>query len=162
MREGAKPTIGVGAVVRTALTVLAACVIGFLLRGLLPAVVPDDAFWRAFWTGPPMAGILAVIAALIAFNPARRASRIAQETAARQAWWDRAEWALNLAGSSERPARLAGFRALSALADEATSTELQMIAGLIEAVETDLELTAREAQNVRAGRGTIWRKARSD
>lgn len=71
---------------RTALLVAvgAGAVAGALIRGVLPPFALDDPFWRAFWSGPPAAGLFAVLAAVIAFFPAYRSTRIARESAARQ------------------------------------------------------------------------------
>lgn len=67
--------------------------VGFGARSLLPPFA-DDPFWRAFWSGPPMAGLFAIVAAAVAFYPAYRSTLIARENAAREQWWKRAEWAL--------------------------------------------------------------------
>lgn len=69
---------------------VAAGAAGAVLRGLLPPFVVDAPFWRAFLSGPPAAGLFAVLAAGIAFYPAYRSTRIARENAAREQWWNRA------------------------------------------------------------------------
>lgn len=94
---------------------------------LLPPVVLDDPFWRAFWSGPPAAGIFAVLAAAIAFYPAFRSTHIAKENAAREQWWNRAEWALQLATSDRQTDREVAKDALIALSAEATELESGMI-----------------------------------
>lgn len=101
--------------------------VGFGARSLLPPFVLDDPFWRAFWSGPPMAGLFAIVAAAVAFFPAYRSTLIARENAAREQWWKRAEWALGQAGSDNQTDREVANDALVALFDEATETEGKMI-----------------------------------
>lgn len=48
--------------------------------------VLGSAFWVEFWTGPPLAGLFAVMAAMIASFPAYRSTLIARESAAREQW----------------------------------------------------------------------------
>ncbi|GAA0999774.1 hypothetical protein JOE66_002796 [Subtercola frigoramans] len=60
-----------------------------------------------------------------------------RRNAAREEWWDRAEWALNLARSRAGSDRFIGLRTLAALRDEATATELQMIIAVTESVVGD-------------------------
>lgn len=69
-----------------------------------------------------MAGVFAVIAAVIAFTPAIRSTKIARENAAREQWWNRAQWALGLAASDDH-----ANDALQALLEDATPTEGKMI-----------------------------------
>ncbi len=131
---------------------------GVVLRGLLPPFEMDDPFWRDFWSGPPAAGILAVVAALIAFNPARRSSRVAKDTADRQAWWSRTEWALERASSDKRADRLTAFRALRALSADATKVEFEMIIDVIEAIAPEVDAASAEADNEAKGRWSKWRR----
>ena len=111
--------------------------IGVIVGMLLPPVVLDDPFWRAFWSGPPVAGIFAVIGAAIAYTAAYVAARTSRIGAEREEWWDRAEWALNLARADGRGDRLVGLRALEGLKDQATQSELAMILAVTEAVQGD-------------------------
>ncbi|QIS40519.1 hypothetical protein GW571_15075 (plasmid) [Clavibacter capsici] len=122
---------------RWQLTTLAsvALVAGGVLRGYLPPFVLDDPFWRQFWSGPPVAGLFAVAAAAVAFYPALRSTRIARENAAREQWWNRAEWALGLASSSNRDDRQVANDALAALLADATQTEAKMIVRSIEILQ---------------------------
>lgn len=76
--------------VAVAVFCVAAGAAGAVLRGLLPPFVVDAPFWRAFLSGPPAAGLFAVLAAGIAFYPACRSTRIARENVAREQWWNRA------------------------------------------------------------------------
>ncbi|WP_050723405.1 hypothetical protein [Microbacterium sp. GCS4] len=108
-------------------TAAVSLMIGALIRGALPPFVLDDPFWRAFWSGPPMAGLLAVVAATVAFYPAYRSTRIARENSAREQWWKRAEWALGRAASNRQIDREVANDALAALVKDATETEAQMI-----------------------------------
>jgi len=108
--------------------------VGYGLRSAFPPypafstpVVMDEQLWRAMISGPPMAGVFAVLAALIAFTPAIRAASIARESSAREQWWKRAEWALNQAGSSNELDREIANDALRALSEDATQVELDMI-----------------------------------
>lgn len=100
---------------------------GAVIRGFFPPFVLDQPFWRDFWSGPPAAGLFAVCAAVIAFFPAHRATRIAGESAAREQWWKRAEWALGRAGSDSQVDREVANDALQALLATATRTEASMI-----------------------------------
>ena len=108
-----------------------ALVVGLIVGAVLGTVVWPwsfgDDFWFAFWTGAPMAGILAILAALIAFAPAYRSTRIAQENGAREQWWNRAQWALEMAASTKQPDREVANEALLALYAAATPMEAAMI-----------------------------------
>ena len=112
-------------------------VVGALGRGFFPPFVLDDPFWRQFWSGPPAAGIFALLGAGIAFAAARVAARTARRSAERQEWWDRAEWALNLARSRTGADRDLGLRTLAVPQNDATATELQMIIAVTESVVGD-------------------------
>lgn len=79
-----------------------------------------------------MGGLFAVAGASLAFIAARFAARVSRQGAARQEWWDRAEWALNRAISDKGTERQVGLRTLELLAVEATPAE----AGTIDAVTT--------------------------
>ncbi|MCJ1687491.1 hypothetical protein [Rathayibacter sp. VKM Ac-2927] len=96
----------------------------------------DDQFWRDALTGPPIAGLFAVVAAAIAFFPAYRSTAIARANAAREQWWKRAEWALGLAGSDDLTDREVANDALHALLDEATATEGRMIIRTIQNLQS--------------------------
>lgn len=111
---------------------LVGVVVGFSGRSVLPPFVLDDPFWRAFWSGPPMAGLFAIVAAAIAFYPAYRSTRIGRENAAHEQWWKRAEWALGQAGSDNQTDREVANDALVALLSDATETEGAMIVRTIE------------------------------
>lgn len=122
---------------------------GATVRGVLPPFVLDDPFWRSFWSGPPAAGIFALLGAGLAFAAGRVAARTARHSSERQEWWDRAEWAMNLARSDNVSDRFVGLRTLAALKDEATEMELQMIVAVTEAVvgNTDVMDKAGAAQD---------------
>lgn len=114
--------------------ILASGGIGYGLRSTFPPypalttpVVIDEALWRAILSGPPIAGVFAVIAAVIAFTPAIRSTKIARENAAREQWWNRAQWALGLAASDDQEDREVANDALQALLEDATATEGKMI-----------------------------------
>jgi hypothetical protein len=116
-------------------TVAAFCVVaaavGASIRGFFPPFTIDDPFWRSFWSGPPAAGLFAVVAACIAFFPAYRSTRIARENAAREQWWNRTSWALGRAASGNRTDREVANEALLALSEEATEMEMKMILGVM-------------------------------
>lgn len=112
-------------------------VVGAVARGLLPPFVLDEPFWRQFWSGPPAAGLFALAGAGVAYLAAYISARNARRGAERQEWWDRAEWALNLARSDRESDRVIGLRTLQALSDQATTTELQMVLAVSEAVVGD-------------------------
>lgn len=117
--------------------VVLAVTAGAIGRGFFPPFVLDHPFWREFWTGPPAAGVFALAGAAVAYLAARVAATTARRGAERQEWWDRAEWALDLARSDKESDRLIGLRALEALGSEATGTELQMVLAVTEAVVGD-------------------------
>jgi hypothetical protein len=123
---------------------LGGVLVGAVGRGFLPPFVLDDPFWRDFWSGPPMAGLFAIIAAAVAFFPAYRSTLIARENAAREQWWKRAEWALGQAGSDSQTDRELANDALVALLNEATETEGRMIYRTIENLQ-DASVVDREA-----------------
>lgn len=137
---------------------VAAGAAGAVLRGLLPPFVVDAPFWRAFLSGPPAAGLFAVLAAGIAFYPAYRSTRIARENAAREQWWNRAEWALGLAASSTDTDRQVANEALLALLEEATDMESRMILGVTGDLQgrDTVENRARLAENGKRGRRWPW------
>lgn len=107
--------------------VIAAFVVGVISRGFFPPFVLDDPFWRAFWSGPPAAGVFALIGAGVAYLAARVAAATARRSARRQEWWDRAEWALTHAMAKDGRSRDVGLAALEVLIEEATTTEGAMI-----------------------------------
>lgn len=115
--------------------------LGAIARGFLPPFVLDDPFWRAFWSGPPAAGVFALLGAGVAYLAARVAAAAARRSARRQEWWDRAEWALTHAMAADSRSRDVGLAALEALMEEATTTEGAMInsvTSLILGSETDV------------------------
>lgn len=116
-----------GHVVTVVVALVVGLVAGVVLSALARGFVLDDPFWRAFLSGPPAAGLFAVIAACVAFFPAFRSTRIARENAAREQWWKRAEWALGMAGSDSEVDREVANDALIALFSEATQTEAAMV-----------------------------------
>ncbi|PYI69752.1 hypothetical protein CVV68_01185 [Arthrobacter livingstonensis] len=118
-------------------TGLACAVGGAIVRSLFPPFILDDPFWREFFTGPPVAGFFALVGAGVAYLAARVGSRSARIGAERQEWWDRAEWALNLARSDQSIDRLIGLKALQPLTENATYTEYEMILAVVEAVTGD-------------------------
>jgi hypothetical protein len=125
-----------------AVIVVVSCGVGYGLRSAFPPypafstpVVMDEALWRDMISGPPLAGFFAVIAACVAFMPAYRSGRIAQETAARELWWKRAEWALTQAASTDDVDREVAGRALLALSREANRVEFDMIVATMESLQ---------------------------
>lgn len=136
--------------------------VGVVIGMLLPPVVLDDPFWRSFWSGPPVAGIFAVLGAAIAYLAASVAARTSRLGAEREEWWNRAEWALNLARSDTRADRLIGLRALQGLQDQATESEFAMILAVTEAVAgdtSDIDNELDPADN-KVGRWRKWAKAK--
>ncbi|TQL53975.1 hypothetical protein FB464_1501 [Subtercola boreus] len=134
------------------LWVLGGIAIGAIARGFFPPFTLDDPFWRQFWSGPPAAGIFALLGAGVAFAAARVGARTARRSAERQEWWDRAEWALNLARSRVGSDRDLGLRTLAVLQSDATATELQMIVAVTESVVggddlPDVDIPSPLAQN---------------
>ena len=82
--------LGAVAAVAVVCGALAGVVIGLVTRGVV-----DESFVRDFWTGPPAAGIFALIGAGLAYGAATVAARVSRRSAERQEWWDRAKWALS-------------------------------------------------------------------
>lgn len=95
---------------------------------------PLSPFWRDFLSGAPVAGLFAVVAALIAYKAASAGAEASREASRREEWWDRASWALDLARSDEGANREIGLRALQALEDDANDAEYQMILAVTETV----------------------------
>ncbi|WP_417556069.1 hypothetical protein [Microbacterium sp.] len=129
-----------------------AVIAGALIRGLFPPFVLDDPFWRDFWSGAPTAGLFAVLAAGIAFFPAYRSTRVARENAAREQWWNRAEWALKQAASDKQVDREVANSALVALSNDATELEFKMIINVIENLQNPLVDNASDSSEDGIGR----------
>ncbi len=141
----------------TAGGLIVGALIGGAVRGFFPPFVLDDAFWRAFWSGPPVAGIFAIVAATIAFFPAFRSTLIARESAKREQWWLRTEWALGLASSDSQTDREVANDALSALVSDATETEGKMIYRIIENLQNGSDVdNATEAPDNKPRRWWLW------
>ncbi|UNX54575.1 hypothetical protein MF406_17105 [Georgenia sp. TF02-10] len=136
---------------RLVIAALAGIAAGAIGRGFLPPFVLDDPFWRAFWAGPPAAGVFALAGAGVAYGAARTATKTARRGAERQEWWDRAEWAMNLARSKKEIDRVIALRALIALAGEATAVEAEMVVAVTEAVvgDDDVDSSSPTAKNER-------------
>lgn len=115
---------------RYALVAAGAGLAGFIWRGFLGPFVMDDPFWRAFWTGAPAAGVLALGGAFVAFIAALISARTSRVSALRDEWWDRAEWALGHVMSKDATTVNVGVAALEVLATQATPTEGDMIAAV--------------------------------
>jgi hypothetical protein len=113
--------------IRYVLVLLAGGGIGWISRGFFPPFVLDDPFWRDFFTGPPAGGLFALAGAVIAFLAANIAARVSRRSAERQEWWDRAEWALNLAMSDKGSDRDIGLAAIEVILTDATTTEAAMV-----------------------------------
>lgn len=108
--------------------------VGYGLRSAFPPfpalttpVVIDEPLWRAMISGPPAAGLLAVIAAVIAFFPAFLSTRVARRNASREMWWKRAEWAFDRVGSDSAAEREMANNVLLTLFDDATEDEAHLV-----------------------------------
>ena len=140
------------------------CLIGSIVGRLFPPFIVDGGFWRTVLSGPPMAGgiagVLAVVAAWIAFLAADRQARVTRKAAEREQWWHRVEWALTLARSDHRVDRLIGIRALEPLRTEATATEYEMILAVTHAVSGGAVDTGEGAMDNRSSvrRRFPWQK----
>ncbi|MCW4466528.1 hypothetical protein OK351_13600 [Glutamicibacter sp. MNS18] len=97
---------------RPAMLVLLMFTVGFILARVLPPFILDDPFWRAFWSGPPAAGIFAVIAASLAYAAAIHSATVARTNAEADAFWKQAEWSLNLALSDASTERAIGLASI--------------------------------------------------
>lgn len=128
---------------------------------MFPPFVLDDSFWRTFFTSAGFGGVMAVIAATIAYLAARHSAKSArtQATADRdqrnlsdrkEQWWARAEWALNQVASGD--AEL-GYRMLDALGQSEWAEEHE--ADII-AAATEEALTAEEiSSDLYGGSGAL-------
>lgn len=139
------------------LTVGLALIMGFVIGAVTPHAIAGDDLWRSFITGPPVAGLFAIVAALIAFAAAAYTARVTRRNAAlaeneartsaeNAERWKRIEWSANKALSSVETEWRAGFAACEALIDEgrctpAERTMLQAALGLLsrEAVKMDAD-----------------------
>lgn len=138
------------------LVAVASALLGAAARGFFPPFVLDDPFWRAFLSGPPAAGLFALLGAGVAYLAARVAAQTSRRGNEREEWWARAEWALNLARSDQRKDRVIGLRALEALGQQATETEYKMVLSVTEAVIGDVDTAGTTGHNRKGKRR--WRR----
>lgn len=125
-------------------------VAGGIVGRLFPPFVLDEGFWRSFITSAGFGGVMAVIAAVIAYAAARHSAKSARAQAEedrkqrklsdrKEQWWARAEWALNqvVSGDSE-----IGYRMLNALGESewADEHEADVIAAATEDALTAVEV----------------------
>lgn len=109
-----------------ALALLIGAIAGWIAPRSSEPLVLDDPFWREFWTGPPAAGLFALIGAVVAFLAAAFAARSSRASAARKEWWDRAEWALgNVMEPGEK--RDIGLAAVEVVMKDATPQEAALL-----------------------------------
>lgn len=99
-------------------------------------------FWHDFLTGPPAAGLMAIVAAWIAWLAARHTAKVARSAAERELWWKRAEWALDLARSDNESDRLVGLRTLAVLSPTGTRDEKRLVAEAARAISGDVPVVA--------------------
>ncbi|MFT2752695.1 hypothetical protein [Clavibacter sp. Sh2088] len=137
--------LGAVAAVAVVCGALAGVVVGLVTRGLV-----DESFVRDFWTGPPAAGIFALIGAGLAYGAATVAARVSRRSAERQEWWDRAKWALDLVMSSDEADREVGLAAIEVLVPDATKTEAEMIDAVTSSSRLDEQRQSDEAVGSRA------------
>lgn len=110
---------------RAAIVIAAAFIIGAIVGRLFPPFVLDSEFWRDFLTSAGFGGVMAVIAAVIAYLAARHGAASARNQAEedrsqrtrsdrKEQWWARAQWALNevVKGNAD-----IGYKMLDALAE---------------------------------------------
>lgn len=107
---------------------------GAVIGRMFPPFVLDSDFWRDFFTGPPIAGLFAVIAAFVAFSTARSGNRTARKHAEEEEWWNRAEWGIGLALSKEEQEKLVRLKAISVLLDGADKREDALIREVAEEI----------------------------
>ncbi|MDO5634796.1 MAG: hypothetical protein Q4G34_08000 [Micrococcus sp.] len=127
-----------------------AVVAGAVMATLIPPLVWDEAFRLRFLTSAGFGGIMAVMAAGIAFGAAwlsataagrqARADREERRRATlKDQWWERAQWAMDQVVAGDRQV---GFEVLAALADSEWADQHE--GDLIAAVAVD----ATSAQEV--------------
>lgn len=124
---------------------------GWALWHLLPPLTVTDPFWADFATSPAMGGLFGIAGALIALTAAGVAATVSRISARRGEWWDRAEWALQLAISGVSREREAGLSALRILAREATKNEGEMIDAVTSVYVADLDGASEQAENGHGG-----------
>lgn len=142
-------------------------VVGGIVGRLFPPFVLDDTFWRSFLTSAGFGGVMAVIAACIAYMAARHAAKSARALAEedrkqrklsdrKEQWWARAEWALNQVASGDSEL---GFRVLDALGRSEWAEEHE--ADVIAAAADDA-LTAEEFEDEEDVKGEKESRESSD
>lgn len=89
--------------------------VGFCVARLLPPFVLDGPFWRDFWSGPPMAGIFAVLAASIAYRAAVHSAAEARMAAAAESARKQVEMAITMAVDDSSTKRMVGLNLLDTL-----------------------------------------------
>ncbi|WP_157127284.1 hypothetical protein [Cnuibacter physcomitrellae] len=123
--------------------------IGSWLGALASAAAADrdGSVLADFATSPAMGGLFGIAGALIALTAAGVAATVSRISARRGEWWDRAEWALQLAISRVSREREAGLSALRILAREATKNEGEMIDAVTSVYVADLDGASEQAEN---------------
>lgn len=112
-------------------SLVVAAAIGCIIGRLFPPFVMDDPFWRSFFTSAGFGGVMAVLAAAIAYTAARHSAKSARDQAAedrnqrkisdrKEQWWARAEWALNQVANGNQEL---GYRMLNALGESEWAEE---------------------------------------
>lgn len=89
--------------------------LGFYVARLLPPFILEDQFWREFWSGPPVAGIFAVLAASIAYGASVHSASEAKGTAAAESARKQVEMAINMAVDDSSTKRMVGLNLLDTL-----------------------------------------------
>ncbi|WP_404289204.1 hypothetical protein [Glutamicibacter arilaitensis] len=131
-------------------------VVGFVIARVLPPFVLDDLFWRDFLSGPPVTGIFALIAAVVAFAAAKHSAKVARRNAEEQEWWNRAEWALKMAASDNGLQRVAGLTAISVMISGPKQREDALLLEVAVAIEkyspeNDVDATGNSVDNGKEG-----------
>lgn len=127
-----------------AVVAVPAFLLGLAVAKFIPIAGGTD-FWNDFFIGPPAAGLFALAAAGVAFLSARTGTKAVRETALkntetllenarRQEWWNRAEWALNLATSDNTSNRAVGIETLRLMLLDAEPQEAAMVKKVIDDV----------------------------
>lgn len=156
---------GVG-ITASALVVLAvgAC-IGYALAFYLPEVEPIWAYVGDLFKSPAVAGLAALIAAVIAFKSQQRSAASstssARENALRKEWWDRTEWCLGQATSNDDLARSIGIQSLAVQYNNGTDAEAQMLRPIVERMtEEDERIRGENKEAKRKVASLPFRKLR--
>ncbi|MFJ2619369.1 hypothetical protein [Glutamicibacter sp. NPDC087344] len=135
----AKPTIWAKLWANTVLIliVLGLMIISGFVGHFTRPVVLDEEFWQDFLKGPPAAGAFAVMAAFVAYFAARQGAKITKANAEETEWRNSAQWAIDLALSTDNRSAGIGLSAMSVLLDGADKRDDRLIRAVALAIRNE-------------------------